>query len=79
MALSQRRAQAVAKELESEGVDPSRLQAIGRGEALPVASNSTAAGRQQNRRVELLFSDAQGRFASAAGGQDPSRPCFCSL
>jgi outer membrane protein OmpA-like peptidoglycan-associated protein len=65
-ALSQRRAQAVAKELQSEGVDPSRLQAIGRGEALPVASNGTAAGRQQNRRVELLFSDAQGRFASAA-------------
>jgi flagellar motor protein MotB len=31
---------------------------------LPVATNDTAAGRQQNRRVELVFSDTQGQFAS---------------
>jgi len=68
-ALSMRRAQAVANALESDGVDPSRLEAIGRGESLPVASNNNAAGRQQNRRVELLFSDTQGRFASAQAGQ----------
>ncbi|MGH8207666.1 MAG: OmpA family protein, partial [Steroidobacteraceae bacterium] len=67
--LSQRRAQAVANALESDGVDPTRLEAIGRGKSLPVASNNSAAGRQQNRRVELLFSDTQGRFASAQGGQ----------
>ncbi|HEX4025321.1 MAG TPA: OmpA family protein [Steroidobacteraceae bacterium] len=69
-ALSQRRAQAVANALESNGIDPSRLAAIGRGKSLPVASNGTAAGRQQNRRVELLFSDTQGRFASAQGGEE---------
>src|SRR5665213_103477 len=63
-ALSQRRAQAVSNALQSSGVDPSRLQAIGRGKSLPVASNDTAAGRQQNRRVELLFSDTAGEFAS---------------
>ncbi|MGH8257917.1 MAG: OmpA family protein [Steroidobacteraceae bacterium] len=67
--LSQRRAQAVANALESDGVDPTRLEPIGRGKSLPVASNNSAAGRQQNRRVELLFSDTQGRFASAQGGQ----------
>jgi len=68
-ALSMRRAQAVANALKSDGVDPSRLVAIGHGESLPVASNNSAAGRQQNRRVELLFSDTQGRFASAQSGQ----------
>ena len=64
-ALSQRRAQAVAQALENRGIDPSRIQAVGRGKELPVASNDTAAGRQQNRRVEIVFSDTQGRFASA--------------
>jgi len=38
-------------------VDPSRLQAIGRGEAEPVATNETAEGRQLNRRVMLIRTD----------------------
>jgi outer membrane protein OmpA-like peptidoglycan-associated protein len=63
-ALSQRRAQAVASALIARGVDPSRVQAVGRGMELPVATNDTAAGRQQNRRVELIFSNDQGQFAS---------------
>ncbi|MGH8232450.1 MAG: OmpA family protein, partial [Steroidobacteraceae bacterium] len=63
-ALSQRRAEAVAQALESRGVDSSRIDAVGRGKALPVATNDTAAGRQQNRRVELVFSDTQGQFAN---------------
>lgn len=62
-ALSQRRAQAVAAALESDDVDPSRVEPIGRGKSLPVASNETSAGRQQNRRVELVFSDTAGTFA----------------
>ncbi|MET4027316.1 OOP family OmpA-OmpF porin [Marinobacter sp. MBR-99] len=51
--LSQRRAEAVANRLTSVlGVDPDRVSAVGYGEAEPIASNDTAAGRAQNRRVE---------------------------
>jgi len=64
--LSERRAQAVADALAFRGIDRSRVEAVGRGKALPVASNDTAAGQQQNRRVELVFSDASGRFAGGA-------------
>jgi outer membrane protein OmpA-like peptidoglycan-associated protein len=63
-ALSQRRANAVYQALVSDGVDPTRIQAVGRGMQLPVATNDTAAGRQQNRRVELIFSNQEGQFAS---------------
>jgi outer membrane protein OmpA-like peptidoglycan-associated protein len=62
-ALSQRRAQAVASALMARGVDASRLQPVGRGMEVPVATNDTAEGRQQNRRVELIFSNLQGQFA----------------
>lgn len=51
--LSERRADGVRNFLIAEGVAPSRITAIGFGETLPVASNTTAAGRQQNRRVEV--------------------------
>ena len=61
--LSRRRAQAVADALAAHGVPASRYQAVGRGPAFPVATNSTSAGRQQNRRVEIVFSDQSGRFA----------------
>ncbi len=61
--LSRRRAQAVADALAAQGVPASRYQAVGRGPAFPVATNSSAAGRQQNRRVEIVFSDQAGRFA----------------
>ncbi len=64
--LSQRRAQAVADALAMRGVPASRYQARGRGQAFPVATNSTSAGRQQNRRVEIVFSDQSGRFAQGA-------------
>lgn len=63
--LSQRRADAVAHALESRGADASNVESVGRGAELPVATNDTAAGRQQNRRVELVFSDGQGQFARA--------------
>jgi outer membrane protein OmpA-like peptidoglycan-associated protein len=62
--LSQRRAEAVARAIESRGVAGSRIVAVGRGKSLPVASNDTAEGRQQNRRVDIVFSDTQGQFAS---------------
>lgn len=52
--LSRRRAEAVARHLVSRGVAASRVEARGLGEAAPVASNDTEAGRQQNRRVEIV-------------------------
>jgi outer membrane protein OmpA-like peptidoglycan-associated protein len=63
--LSQQRAQAAAQALITRGVPASRITAVGEGSALPVATNATAAGRQQNRRVEIVFSDATGQFATA--------------
>jgi len=53
LALSERRAEAVVDYLVSLGVSASRLSASGAGEVEPVADNSTADGRAQNRRVEL--------------------------
>ena len=63
--LSKRRADAVAKALVVRGVSADALSAVGRGKGYPVATNDTDAGRQQNRRVEIVFSDASGRFAQS--------------
>jgi len=65
-ALSQRRARAVADAVAARGISGSRIATVGRGESLPVASNDTAGGRQQNRRVEIIFSGPDGAFASGA-------------
>ena len=51
--LSQRRADAVRQYLVGKGVDAGRLTAKGYGEAQPVATNDTPAGRAENRRVEF--------------------------
>jgi len=51
--LSQKRADAVMQYLTSQGVKPDLVSAQGFGAASPVASNDTAQGRAQNRRVEL--------------------------
>jgi outer membrane protein OmpA-like peptidoglycan-associated protein len=51
--LSERRASTVSNYLEDLGVRGSRIDAVGFGESQPRASNSTASGRQQNRRVEI--------------------------
>jgi outer membrane protein OmpA-like peptidoglycan-associated protein len=64
--LSKRRAQAVQDALASRGIDRNRVEAVGKGEGFPVASNDSDAGRQQNRRVEIVFSDKEGHFASGA-------------
>lgn len=56
--LSQRRAEAVKSFLVSQGVNPDRIYASGKGEGAPVASNDSASGRQQNRRVEVIIQNA---------------------
>ena len=55
--LSQRRADSVKSYLTGQGIDATRLSASGKGESEPVAGNDSAAGRQQNRRVEVIISD----------------------
>jgi outer membrane protein OmpA-like peptidoglycan-associated protein len=54
--LSQRRADAVRDYLTSNSISAANVQSIGLGKAGPVASNDTAPGRQQNRRVEMVVS-----------------------
>lgn len=58
--LSMERANAVADFLRDEGVEPSRLRIEGYGETQPVASNETPAGRQQNRRVDIVTVAVEG-------------------
>ncbi len=53
--LSEQRAKAVREYLLTAGIAGDHLTAVGRGEEEPVASNKTANGRQQNRRVELII------------------------
>lgn len=67
--LSENRADAVRDYLVQEGVTTNSVSARGFGNTLPVASNDSSAGRQQNRRVELLVSgDAIGNPANVTTG-----------
>lgn len=51
--LSERRAQSLSKKLQENGIPADRIQASGKGEKEPVATNSTREGRAQNRRIEV--------------------------
>jgi OOP family OmpA-OmpF porin len=53
--LSEQRAQAVRNYFIEQGIDGGMIRAVGKGESEPVADNATAAGRAQNRRVEIDF------------------------
>lgn len=78
--LSERRAQAVEAWIAGRGVAASRLSSVGRGETEPVADNETAsgaddpAGRQQNRRVEIVLQGVTGGTPATgdSGGQPTS-------
>jgi outer membrane protein OmpA-like peptidoglycan-associated protein len=65
--LSQRRANAAAAFLESQGIARARIQTSGKGESEPIASNMSDEGRQQNRRVEVAI------YASEAYRQELMR------
>ena len=58
--LSKRRADAVGSALIQDGVAPNRITTQGFGASMPVATNDTQAGRQQNRRVEIIVQQPQG-------------------
>lgn len=68
LAISDERAKAVKSYLVGKGIQADRILTIGYGETDPVARNATAAGRRENRRVEIVLVDAR---ASAQGS--PSR------
>jgi outer membrane protein OmpA-like peptidoglycan-associated protein len=61
--LSERRAQSVREAIIAEGIQNDRVQTKGFGENYAVAGNETAAGRQQNRRVEVVISDDAGKIS----------------
>lgn len=62
--LSERRANAVQAALLQRGVRTDQIVAAGKGEGYPIASNEDAGGRQQNRRVELIFANEGSQVAS---------------
>jgi outer membrane protein OmpA-like peptidoglycan-associated protein len=62
--LSERRAASVQAALFERGVEASQISTVGKGETTPVAGNDNPAGRQQNRRVELVFQEDRSRVAS---------------
>ncbi len=61
--LSTLRASSVVQALQNDyGVDPKRLTAAGRGEYNPIASNSTAAGKERNRRTQIIITPKLDQF-----------------
>ncbi len=67
--LSEDRAHSVQAALMQRGVSGSQITAVGKGKDFPVASNDTAAGRQQNRRVELIFTENQAGATPSASSR----------
>ena len=67
--LSLQRANAVSAELQANGIAKSRITTEGKSFTMPVADNSTAEGRAQNRRVEVFISANQNMIAAAENGE----------
>jgi outer membrane protein OmpA-like peptidoglycan-associated protein len=67
-ALSEQRAQAVSDFLTAQGVPADRIRSVGKGASSPIASNASANGRAQNRRVEIVLENAPATAGSPAQG-----------
>jgi len=74
MQLSQKRAQAVRDYLVQQGIPDNTIASRGLGKSAPVATNDTAEGRQQNRRVELVLSGEAIGMSTADAGSTASAP-----
>jgi len=61
LALSHRRAKSVVRALIAQGISTARLNAEGKGESTPIASNKTVEGKAMNRRIEAVLSYPKGR------------------
>lgn len=70
--LSENRANSVRAYLIAQGIDPTSVTAVGYGKSNPVASNDSAQGRQQNRRVEIIISGEIIGVQIGANGSAPS-------
>jgi len=66
MDLSRNRAFAVRQALAARGISTSRISIEGFGESVPVSSNDSAAGRKENRRVEIIFPDSPTQVSELA-------------
>ena len=71
--LSQQRAESVRRRLEQAGIASTRMSASGMGLASPVAGNDTAAGRQQNRRVEIVIQNTKSSVSTGDGDTSSQR------
>ena len=67
--LGQQRAANVARQLMKQGIDPFNVTTVSYGEDNPVADNTSAAGRRQNRRIEILVYRQGITSTPQAGGQ----------
>ncbi|MDF3077088.1 MAG: OmpA family protein [Sphingobacteriaceae bacterium] len=69
--LSERRASSVKQYAQIQGISSSRLTTLGKGETEPIADNSTASGKAQNRRVEIVIvaNEAMKAEAKQSAGQ----------
>ena len=62
--LARRRTEAFREALLTQGVSPHRIELQAPPKGLTVVDSGTPADRRENRRIEVLFSDVQGRFAA---------------
>ncbi len=68
--LSEKRALTVQSALMQRGVGDEQIRSAGKGEGFPVAGNGSASGRQQNRRVEVIFSEGEAAAPRVATDAD---------